>query len=149
MITATCSRLIYLRAPNRTNQAMGSEKKLDEKKVEGFTCRRYEIPVKFLKETHQRLVSCKHLRVSGCGSCLPVPPGSLQAKDALLPCAARKLAKCRLGTDSCIQSKGVPVHCTGRIKVHRPFGSTARQRIGQQKSSLNIRLGETEHIRGS
>jgi len=68
---------------------MGSEKKLDGEKV--------AVHMQPIQDSGQvwdwrlGLVSCKHLRVSGCGSCLTVPPGSLQAKDALLPCAARKL----------------------------------------------------------
>jgi len=74
------------RLRRRTNQAMGSEKKLQ--KIRGS----HEADTRF----RSSFVSHFGARVSGCGSRLTEsqsPPGSLQAQDALPPCAARKLGQ--------------------------------------------------------
>ena len=100
MIVATNSRVNLAGAQNRTNQAMGSEKKLDGEKVEV-----HMQPIQRFRSSFSRRLDSFRANTSGCQVAVHASQfrrEAYKAKDALLPCAARKLAKCRLGTDSCI-----------------------------------------------
>ena len=100
MIAATNSWVNLAGAQNRTNQAMGSEKKLDGEKVEV-----HMQPIQDSGQVSQGDSDSFRANTSGCQVAVHASQfrrEAYKAKDALLPCAARKLAKCRLGTDSCI-----------------------------------------------
>ena len=91
MIAATNSRVNLAGAQNRTNQAMGSEKKLDGEKVEV-----HMQPIQDSGQVSQGdsdSFRAKHLRVSGCGSCLTVPSGSLQSQRCPAAMCSSKASK--------------------------------------------------------